>query len=529
MTSPVGSPRAPRIVIVGGGIAGLYCALAVRAADPSSTVTVLVKTVAQDGNTWHAQGGIAAVLPGSQPAAGPADSIQDHVADTLLAGAGLCDPPAVRILCAAAPEQISRLLGLGVPFDRAGGALATAREAAHRAARILHVHGDSTGAGLMGALWQAVRSDARIVVQEHCLVTGILARDDGVIAGLRLLAGEQAVPETMAADVVVLATGGAGQLFERNTNPAVATADGVGLAWRAGAVLSDVEFFQFHPTALDVPGAPLISEAVRGAGAVLVDAAGRRFMPDYHQGAELAPRDVVSRSIATHLASSGEPRVYLDATGLGRAFLRRRFPALTAVIAGHGFDWAREPVPVAPAAHYWMGGVRTDSTGRTSLRGLYAVGEAARTGVHGANRLASNSLLEAVVFAERAARSITGADMEPWPAFESEAIELPSSGAAETFTRRQLQQLMSDHAGVVRSASGLGIASKQLAQFSRAPQTRSGWEQENLVTAAQLLVHAATQRRESRGAHYRSDFPSTLSAGAATGTSYRLAAEGATP
>ncbi|MHA7262711.1 L-aspartate oxidase [Arthrobacter sp. TMN-37] len=521
--APAAHPDAPRrVVVVGGGIAGLATVLRIRRSLPGAQLTLITKAALEESNTWYAQGGMAAVLPGAEGTGATgraqagtggagADSVAAHIADTLAAGAGLADPDVVGLLCAGAQAQVDWLGSLGFRFDSAAGVLSSGREAAHSAARILHAGGDATGRALAGALIRAVRADPQVRILESTFVTELLRSGPAggrVISGVltRSATGVPPVQE-IPADAVVLATGGAGMLYEHTTNPSVATADGVALAWRAGAVVADVEFFQFHPTALAVPGSPLISEAVRGEGAVLLDAAGTRFLPAYHPDGELAPRDAVSRSIAAHLAARGEPCVYLDATGLGRAFLARRFPSLTSLTARHGLDWASEPIPVVPAAHYWMGGIRTDTSGRTSLPGLYAVGEAACTRVHGANRLASNSLLEALVFAERAAAALA-APAPPWPRFPARGVDLVHPGAGEPFDRAQLQRLMTGHAGVVRDGAGLELAAKQLAAFAPAADTVEELETANLLLCARLLVQAAAARRESRGAHYRTDFPS---------------------
>ncbi|MGV0111154.1 L-aspartate oxidase [Arthrobacter sp. CP30] len=555
-----------RVIVVGSGIAGMQTALELRRLDPSGAVVLVSKGTLTESNTRYAQGGIAAVVPSVRVAPAPqgardggeggsphADSVEAHIADTLIAGAGLADPHAVSVLCHGGADAVRSLQRAGVVFDTVaadsagagagpGGAaepdrdlgetgrsatttpdLARGREAAHSAARILHLGGDSTGARIVGALSAAVGRDPGIVVLEGAAVTRVLLTGSG--EALRRAAGVTTVvagrSRDLPADAVVLATGGAGQLFVHTTNPSIATGDGLALAWRAGAAVTDLEFFQFHPTSLDVPGNPLISEAVRGEGARLIDADGRAFMHDYHPDGDLAPRDVVSRSIARHLARrSGRGRpgrmtapvgtgpaehVYLDATALGQAFLSRRFPGLTALTLRHGFDWSSEPVPVVPAAHYWMGGVRTDTEGRTSVPGLFAVGEVARTGVHGANRLASNSLLEAVVFATRCAEAIVdggGAaprvDAEP---FDADADVDAGRSATQPVTRRELQEVMSDHAGVLRTGAGLELARKHLAGY-HAPEDP---ETENLLLCARLLVHAASRRPASCGAHYRVD------------------------
>ena len=395
-------------------------------------MVLLSKGTLEQSNTFYAQGGVSAVLaPGE---AAPGDSVAAHIADTLAAGAGLNDPEAVRVLCTEAVRDIAGLGRYGVHFDAGpGGGPALGLEAAHSAARILHAGGDATGACIARGLVAAVLDRAvdrtaqgRLRVETGAFVTDLLTEHPGQdaagaarVTGVAYLANGQ--PRQLDADAVLLATGGAGRLFARTSNPSVATADGLALAWRAGAAVRDVEFFQFHPTTLaadEVPGGPpalLISEAVRGEGAVLLDAAGYRFMPDYHPDAELAPRDVVSRSIALHLAATGAPAdspVFLDARGIeaarGPGFLARRFPTITAATRAAGYDWTTQTLPVSPAAHYWMGGVSTDLWGRTSVPGLYAAGEVACTGAQGANRLASNSLLEGLVFGRRAVEAFLG-------------------------------------------------------------------------------------------------------------------------
>lgn len=526
-------------MIVGSGIAGLYAALLASDAGASDAVAadvvLLTKGELEESNTFYAQGGISAVLsPGE---AAPGDSVAAHIADTLAAGAGLNDPQAVRILCTEAVRDIAGLRRFGVHFDAGpGGGPALGLEAAHSAARILHAGGDATGACISRALVAAVLERAvqgRIRIETGAFVTELLTHPlSGRVTGVAYLADGHA--RQLAADGVLLATGGAGRLFARTSNPSVATADGLALAWRAGAAVRDLEFFQFHPTTLaaaEVPGGPpalLVSEAVRGEGAVLLDAAGYRFMPGYHPDAELAPRDVVSRSIALHLAATGAPAdspVYLDARGIeaarGSGFLARRFPTITAATRAAGYDWTTELLPVSPAAHYWMGGVATDLWGRTSVPGLYAAGEVACTGAQGANRLASNSLLEGLVFGRRAVEGFLGAPRATGPAAVAGSREdLPAAeaGAATVpFSRDVLGRLMTGAAGVLRTGAGLDAAAARLAQWAatsggaaRTPDPVAGLDQSahedrNLLLAAQLLVAAARKRTGSVGAHYRAD------------------------
>ena len=496
-----------KIIVVGSGIAGLIAAVE---ASHSCHVTLVTKANLAESNTHYAQGGIAAVVADD-------DSISSHIEDTLNAGAGLCWKPAVEVLCSNGPDAINELVQLGVAFDRQDHQFARGLEAAHSHARILHVGGDATGAGISDALVSATKARVH-EIREHTFLADIVTENNGVIAvDLVDASGITRIP----ADVVILASGGAGQLFRHTTNPAVTTGDGVAAAFRAGAVLADVEFYQFHPTALAVPGSFLVSEAVRGEGAVLRNAAGERFMTAVHPLAELAPRDVVARGIqAEMLKQKGQP-VLLDATGLGVDFMNHRFPSITRACRSFGLDIAHNPVPVTPAAHYWMGGVATDTFGRSSVQGLFAVGEVACTGAHGANRLASNSLLESLVFSKRAVSVID----EPWPQDPPQVrfaeqqpvknieIEIPSefeNGGTQVVDRVELQTLMWDNVGLARTQEGLESALQTLSQWRPAATENrlfADWEDANLLLLARAVTNAALARHESRGSHYRIDYP----------------------
>lgn len=490
-----------RIAVVGSGIAGLTAALALAG---RAEVTLFCKARLGESNSRYAQGGIAAVLDDSRRT--PGDTVARHAADTVAAGAGLNDAEAVQLLCREAPSVIDGLAGYGVDFDADNtGRWLLGLEAAHSFARILHVGGDASGAGIVNALAAAVRrcsAAGTVQLREHTELLK-LQLQAGALTGLRTrtASGNEAVADF---DSVLLASGGGGRLFEHTTNPAGATGEGLAAAWRAGAVVQDLEFFQFHPTLLDHGRPFMVSEAVRGEGAVLIDERGDRFMREVDPAAELAPRDVVARAIAGKIASGG--KVFLDARGVaadrGAEFLAQRFPGISAQLADRGFDWATEPIPVIPGAHYWMGGIATDLSGRSSLRGLFAAGEVACTGAHGANRLASNSLLEAAIFAAQAAKTALATEpADPWPVFAASPLRL-ENGQLDP-EPGEIPRLMMNQAGLIRDAGSLAVAAKQLALFrSEAP----------LVTIAQLLVAAAEARQGSIGAHWRSDFPQTSEA-----------------
>jgi L-aspartate oxidase len=483
------------VIVVGTGIAGLIAALE---ASKNHDVTLVTKAVLEESNTKYAQGGIAAAMF-------PDDSVASHVEDTLNAGAGLNDLAAVEILCAEGPQRIRDLIALGVAFDKENGELARGHEAAHSHRRVLHAGGDATGLAIELALVRSVRKVA-VEVHEHTFMIDLVVDEERVV-GVDLMHAD-GTERRVRADFVILASGGAGQLYQHTTNPTVTTGDGVAAAYRAGAAISDVEFYQFHPTSLAVHGNPLVSEAVRGEGAVLLDTEGRRFMFDVHPDGELAPRDIVARGIASQMAKQGGAPVLLDATALGSEFLAERFPGISKVVEEHGFDWGTQPIPVTPAAHYWMGGIRTDDDGRTTLPGLLAVGEVSCTGVHGANRLASNSLLESLVFAWRAAAALD----EPWVSLdvEHEIITDEVSGdGATVMARDDLQKLLWDDAGLYRDATGLEHAAATLDSWVVLGHSVEDREDANLLDLARLIVKAALAREESRGAHYRSDFPET--------------------
>ena len=518
-------------IIVGSGIAGLYAALIAK---EHGDVLVLTKGSIDEANTKYAQGGIAAAVASD-------DSPALHLEDTLIAGAGLVDLDAATILTDAAADRIADLARLGVPFDSVDGAVELGREGAHSRRRILHAGGDSTGAHIELTLSE-VAQHSNITILEHSQALDIVV-EDGVATGVVSLDARSNTTEAFSCDHLVLATGGCGQLYRVSTNPPVATADGVALGYRAGAEIADMEFIQFHPTALRLAGAPvfLISEAMRGEGALLFNVSGERFMPGYDDRAELAPRDIVARAIVSEMARTESDRVFLDVTDLPPDRVAVRFPQIMRYCARYGLDITKERIPVSPAAHYTMGGVRTNTWGETNVRNLYAAGEAACTGVHGANRLASNSLLETVVFAKRVVERTLDPDRAPMEAYGG-ALRLPESlgeqahktgvyrAGGDVPTRigvparalpfaemalslSNLQALMWDKVGIVRDGPGLAEAALTLTMWQRsaAPASdRPSHELANLLQTARIVTEAALLRQESRGAHYRTDFPDTL-------------------
>jgi L-aspartate oxidase len=485
-----------RFLVVGSGVAGLHTAWRASA---SGEVMVLTKRTLFDSSTAYAQGGIAAAL-------GAGDSPELHREDTLAAGAALCDAAAVQVLVEEGPARVRELQTAGAEFDlEPSGRFKLGKEAAHSRHRIVHAHGDQTGAEVARILIEKVRASERVEVLETTRVLDLIVRD-GVCLGVRASVAGRATE--ILADATVLATGGCGQVYRYTTNPQVATGDGMAIAQRADARLADMEFVQFHPTALDTPENPLalISEAVRGEGATLINGDRVRFMPRRHRLAELAPRDVVAREIFRERQRTGV--VYLDARKLGRGFARR-FPGIFAICRARGIDPGHEVIPVTPAAHYMMGGIVTDLVGRSSLTRLWACGEVARTGVHGANRLASNSLLEGLVFAERVARDLAGTPkLGRAPRRVEWSVPMLVDRGAAQVAADDVRSVMWEHAGINRTAKGLRICLTRLAEIEqRLPEGAT--EEQNLLDTARLIAEAALLRKESRGGHFRSDFPKT--------------------
>jgi L-aspartate oxidase len=493
-------------IVVGSGIAGLRAAVALAGA---RDIIIITKGVPTESNTEYAQGGIAAAI-------GPGDSPELHARDTMSAGDGLCDERAVRVLCEEGPRYTRELIDWGARFDcDTKGDPALASEGAHSVRRVLHAT-DATGREIGRVLWERASTTARVRVIKNTLAVSAII-EEGRCLGVRFI-NEKGEPGRAFGHATLLATGGAGQVFSETTNPAVATGDGVALAFRAGARIADMEFVQFHPTVLDAEGSPrfLLSEALRGEGAHLVDASGQPFMSRYHASADLAPRDVVSRSIVLEEERTGGP-IYLSLRHLDADVIHRRFPTIADACLKAGFDLARDLIPVGPAAHYVMGGVETDLDGRTSVPGLFAAGEVACTRVHGANRLASNSLLEGLVFGARAGRAMGSRPQDadlPVPVFRSSPPS-PEYCATREMDEAEIRTLMWNCVALFRDVARLRDAVSALHeqeaalddQLASGPLDHEGWRRASIVTVASLIAKAALRREESRGGHFRTDFP----------------------
>ncbi len=497
-------------IVIGSGIAGLNVALLAR---EHGSVLVLTKGRIDDCNTRYAQGGVAAAI-------GPGDSADLHLKDTLAAGAGLCDREAVAVLTSEGPARVADLIQRGVPFDTSHGEISLGREGAHSLPRILHAGGDATGEHIELTLSRLVR-ESGIHVSEFTLATGLLV-EDGMVYGVETLEVNSGRRDAFTGGRIIVASGGAGQLYRYTTNPQVATGDGVALAYRAGAQLMDMEFYQFHPTALRLAGVPsfLLSEAMRGEGAVLKDVNGRAFMSGYHPLADLAPRDVVARAIAAEMVRSGQESVSLDISHLPPESVKGRFPSIFNFCQSVGLDITKEPVPVAPSAHYMMGGVKTDVWGRTNIENLYACGEVACTAVHGANRLASNSLLDTLVFAKRVVDKSVN-PQEPWPTpaadgnlFATLVSRQAVCGSIPAPSREALQDQMWRNLGIERQGSRMLLTARILNVWEKTmaqPTDGPSHELSNMVFLGRLIAESALLRQESRGSHYRPDFPDTSS------------------
>lgn len=490
-------------LVIGSGVAGLRAAIELA---PHGNVLIVTKDIPTESSTEYAQGGVAVALSDE-------DEVGIHYEDTLRAGDGLCREEAVKVLVEEGPERILELISWGAEFDKEGTKLSFTMEAAHTKKRILHAHGDSTGRELERVLLNKVRSFELVRKYPFAYTVDLIVEDSECLGAIVLREGERVA---ILSKAVILATGGAGQLYERTTNPPVTTGDGMAIAFRAGAILEDMEFVQFHPTSLYIPGAPnfLLSEAMRGEGAIIRNIHNDAFMKSYHPLAELAPRDIVSRAIISEMVRTKSSFVYLDLTHLDGDFIKKRFPRIYSTCLTCGINITKDKIPVSPAAHYIMGGVKTDINGRTNLKGLYAAGEVACTGVHGANRLASNSLLEGLVYGARAGRT---AAEEAQKRGSSEVRKFGSLEVRKSFAlqlseiRSSLRRLMWERVGIIRCGESLSIAKARLHEWRYILDmdfnSREGLELKNMLTVANMITEAAIERKGSVGAHYRSDFP----------------------
>ncbi len=486
-------------IVIGSGIAGLRAAIEIARA--GQRVTVFTKQKTSDSNTEWAQGGVAVVLSDD-------DNAELHEEDTLYAGAGLCDVEAVKTLVEDGTKYIQEMISWGTEFDREGGKLVFTQEAAHSRRRILHAHGDATGKEISRALIARARREKNISILPFTSTEGLIV-NDGRCCGVRYIDAMLKAPREMFAKAVILCTGGAGQIYLHTTNPEVATGDGMAMAYFAGAEIADIEFVQFHPTVLNLEKAPrfLLSEAMRGEGGILRNKFGERFMFNYHELGELAPRDIVSRSIVSEMKRTGTRTVFLDMSAKDAEFLKHRFPKIDETCRFYNLDITKDLLPISPAVHYFMGGMRTDLHGRSSIPGLYGAGEVTCTGVHGANRLASNSLLEGLVFGARAGESALGDNSQ----LRITNYELPENNSRwnedsglSTAVKKRVKRLMWERVGIGRNKDDLQRALKE---FKQIEQAKLGTSSRNFVTVAKLVTQAALWREESRGGHYRDDFP----------------------
>ncbi len=497
------------VLIIGGGIAGLRAAMQI---DPRLSLLVITKDTMEQSNSVYAQGGIASVID-------PDDNFASHVEDTLIAGANLCDREVVEMVVAEAPQHIRQLIEWGTNFDTEKGELLLGREGGHSHRRIVHALGDATGFEIMRAIIQRVRSQHEAQLWTNTFTIDLLTHE-GRCRGALVWHAQHGRTFIWAKETI-LCTGGAGQIFRETTNPEVATGDGHALAYRAGAELRDMEFMQFHPTVLYIAGGSrsLITEAMRGEGARLIDVTGRRFMPDYDERAELAPRDVVSQAIVEQMEKTRQPSVFLDLSHLDADRVRKRFPGITRTCAEFGIDIATDPIPVRPGAHYMIGGVTVDHDGRSTVSGLWAAGEVTSSGLHGANRLASNSLLEGLVYGAHAGAAASASALEKSDSFnaiplENKPVEPRTEPLDLVDIRNSLRSLMWRAAGVRRAGPQLSDAARTIRRWcsyvlARQLNDPDGWELQNMLTVASLMVEGALAREESRGVHLRTDFPGT--------------------